>query len=198
MKGKRNIDLEQEMSDDRDTYDPADVVPPPAMEPAALPAPPLALNHDLILALAHAIRTGTVDAINQTKPVQRERESECPSVYHPEGTAAPRPELTCTTFWGVIDEADQARPPAALYEMEPQQLTDAEIRALNTIEAGAYRVKMYGGSNRGEPLQVYLKRDYHGHVQGKILGLPKHCYAKDMRNNVPGPVDLAASIIRVA
>jgi hypothetical protein len=195
---KRNIDLEQELSDDRENYEPGPepvaAVPPPALDVPAVVASvvPAASPdfHTIVAALAEALRGSTVSAIEATKEPKRNREDfeyERISAYNPLGDKDhPRPELECQTFRAIIDEEDPSRPPAAYIEMVTDTMTREEIEAVNFLQPQTTTIEMNDGSR--VPFVVYVKRE-NGQPDGrptrKLLALPKKCYGKDLRNSVP-------------
>jgi hypothetical protein len=208
---KKNIDLERELSDDPENWEPAetapvaksvivlaqpdDVLPPPALDTSA--APDFAT---LVKALAEALRGSTVDAITATKEPKRSREDheyERISAYNPLGDRDhPRPKLECETFRAIIDEEDPSRPPAAYMEMPADMMTREEIDAANALQPVSTVVELNDGSR--VPFIVYVKRE-NGQPDGrplrKLLALPKKCYGKDLRNMVPNVKQIARQVL---
>lgn len=207
MSRRRNVSLDAELSDDRETYDPDAIVDPLAEAPAApvvvAPSPaaaPLPAGLDLT-ALAHllatAIQQGTKGAIEQTQPAKRERESwefEHKSSYNPAGELHhPRPALACPVFWGALDENDPNAKPAPLYDFDPAQCTVEELHALNSLTAGRGTIKMYDGTR--VPVSVYLQHDLvDGTVTRKVIALPRTWFDKQHRNQIPNVRVIAAQL----
>jgi hypothetical protein len=194
---RKNIDLEQELSDDRENYEPAPVVaamPPPALDVETVVAKAVPADAPdfatIVAALADALRGSTVSAIEATKEPKRNREDheyERISAYNPLGDRDnPRPALECETFRAIIDEEDPSRPPAAYTELPADMMTREEIEAVNFMQPQSTTIEMNDGSR--VPFIVYVKRE-NGQAGGKpvrkLLALPKKCYGKDLRNMVP-------------
>lgn len=219
MSRKRNLDLSQELSEDRENWD-AETEPIPTVTiaadtPVVLPpsqetTPRAAVVADvpvmpalasltpemaaMVQMMAAAMQQGMVGAINQTKPPVKEVESEQRSVFNPAGNTEPRPVLLCDTYIGVMDEQNPANPPTPAVHFDAAQCTNREIVALNALPEGRHTIEMYDGVN--EPVQIYTHRDMSsGQPTRRTIAFRKQALGKDRRNLVPGPVRIAQQLV---
>jgi hypothetical protein len=197
---KRNVDLEQEMSDDRENFEPVElsrpgksvaVMAPPAMEAQDEPVAAQPDFATLVKALAEALSGSTAAAITATKEPKRinaDHEYHRKSVFNEEGDLArPKPLLECPTLWAILDEEDPSRPPAPYIDAVPPDVSRVfEIEAANQLQPVSTTLELNDGQKVA--FVVYVKRE-NGQPDGrplrKLLGLPKKCYGKDLRNSVP-------------
>lgn len=205
MARKRNVHLAAEMSDNPEEFDAEayeheeakDVmVAAGVLEPEAPPAPPTPpAGMDMAAfaqLLAQAIQTGTQGAIENTKPVVRETESEQRSAFNPDGITKPRPQLECPTFIGMHQKENPDQRPSAIYDYDPAQCTNDEIRALNALPAGRHLVRLYDGKQ--EPVVVQVVKDDLGQAVRKVVAFPAECFEKSRRNMIPNVCEIAAMV----
>lgn len=198
MARKRNVHLAQELSDNPEEFDaetladeaPVAAAPPPVVPTVAPAGVDLAA---LTQMLANAMQTGMQGAIERTKPVVREVESEQRSVYNPEGNTVPRPALECPTFLGCHQKDNRDLAPSPIYDYDPAQCTNDEIRALNSIPAGRHMVRMYDGKE--EPVVVQVVKNDHGESLRKVVAFPRECFEKSRWNMIPNVREIAAQVV---
>lgn len=130
----------------------------------------------------------TADAVAQAirdnrKPIPENTDAEYHGIshWHPEGNAAPRPQLVRETWRGSWHHEDRKAHPREKFD--PSQLRDDEIETINALVPGEYEVERRDGN----PTRLYVidQEDAHGQPFRRILAFPSMMFQKEHKNQVP-------------
>jgi hypothetical protein len=144
--------------------------------------------------LAQAVTKGIADA---REPIPENKFSPEISALNPLGDRAhPRPDLKCDFFWGTMDANTKQVNPT--YPLLKEDLSAAEIVALNTLEPMNAVVKLYDGS----PIKVSIipRLDQATDaLQRLVVVVPQHVIGKGsaIKNMLPNVVDLVRQVTGV-
>lgn len=201
-----------EFAEPEEIMDP--VTPAPAT-PVAAPAPvaaapvaptaPIAMTLEQLQALLAANAASTqqntqalADALTQgIKQAQPQRPSNevAPGIsdQNPAGDKDhPLPGLKCKFTLGIQDAKTKQIQPT--YPFMAEDLTAYEQIALNTLESGEYRIKLYDGKEI--KAQVVAEHDALDRLQRMVIVIPQAVTQKgsETRNMLPGPINIVAQI----
>jgi len=199
-------DPEVELTEEEDT--PVETTTPVPAQPVAPPAAPASFSMTAVdlqamvaaavtaaqagnTALAQAVTKGIADA---REPIPENKFAPDVSDFNPLGERAhPRPALKCEMFYGSIDPKTKAV--SRTYPLLQEDLTAAEIVALNTLEPQNTHITLHDGATikfaivpEHDPATDELRR--------LILCVPQSVIGKGsaLKNMLPGLVRIVAQV----
>jgi len=116
------------------------------------------------------------------------------SHYNPEGKDVPRPALPCEMWLGVWNEDTGRATPWR--ELEPDMLTNDEIRGLSQIEPGVYGLTKSDG--RPTPVRVTDDKDAFGNLRRRVIAFTKEQLDREHKNELGTLVTFHQRLVAVA